>query len=183
MANDVRLFFLRMTAGPMDYTPGAMDNYPIGQYKGTGTNPGSVGTRCRQMAMMAMYEAPLQMLCDSPTKYEKNMESFKFMSETPVVWDETKGLGGCPDSFAAIARRSGKTWYAAAITDSKSRDFELDTSFLCPGEWKAEIFRDAPSSDVKPCEYVHENKVVKAGEKMSFKFVRGGGCVIKFVRK
>jgi alpha-glucosidase len=137
------------------------------------------------MALMALYEAPLQMLCDAPTKYEKNMESFQFMAATPVVWDDAVGLAGDPDSMAAVARRSRDgSWYVAAITDSTARNWTLDTSlFLKEGEWAAEIFRDAPSSDVKPCEYVHENKVVKAGEKMSFKFVRGGGCVIKFVRK
>jgi alpha-glucosidase len=183
---DVKHVFLRMTAGPMDYTPGAMDNYPVDNYLGGyGSNPGSPGTRARQMALMALYEAPLQMLCDAPTKYEKNMESFQFMAATPVVWDDAVGLAGDPDSMAAVARRSRDgSWYVAAITDSTSRNWTLDTSlFLKEGEWAAEIFRDAPSSDAKPCEYVHENKVVKAGEKMSFKFVRGGGCVIKFVRK
>jgi alpha-glucosidase len=180
MDNDIKVFFCRMTAGPMDYTPGAMDNYPIGKYKPTGFHPGSVGTRCRQMAMMAMYEAPLQMLCDAPTKYEKNIESFKFMAATPVVWDETIGLGGCPDSFAAIARRSGNVWYAAAMTNSKAREFELDTKFLCSGEWKAEIFRDAPEANEKPTAFVHETKTVKAGDKMPIKMAQGGGFVIRF---
>jgi alpha-glucosidase len=132
------------------------------------------------MAMMAMYEAPLQMLCDAPTKYEKNIESFKFMAATPVVWDDTVGLGGCPDSFAAIARRSGKTWYAAAMTNSKERDFELDTKFLSPGEWKAEIFRDAPDANENPTKFVHETKTVKAGDKLVIKMAQGGGFVIRF---
>lgn len=182
MANDVRQFFLRMTAGPMDYTPGAMDNYPVGKYKGSTVNPGSVGTRCRQMAMMAMYEAPLQMLCDAPTKYEKNTECFSFMAATPVVWADTVGLGGCPDSYAAVARKShGGAWYAAAITDAEAREIALDTAkFLGAGEWKAEIFRDAPECDVEPSKYVHETKTVDAGEKLVFKTAPGGGFVVKF---
>ena len=182
MANDVRVFFLRMTAGPMDYTPGAMDNYPVGQYKGTRDNPGSVGTRCRQMAMMAMYEAPLQMLCDSPTKYERNMECFKFMAATPVVWADTVGLGGCPDSYAAIARKAPDgAWYAAAITDSAAREIAIDTSkFLEPGQWSAEIFRDADGCCATASSYVHETKTVKSGEKMLFKTAPGGGFVVRF---
>jgi alpha-glucosidase len=184
MANDVRVFFLRMTAGPMDYTPGAMDNYPIGKYAGNNSNPGSVGTRCRQMAMMAMFEAPLQMLCDAPTKYEKNMESFAFMAATPVVWADTVGLGGCPDSYAAIARKAvDGSWYAAAITDAQAREAVVDTAeFLADGEWKAEIFRDAPDSDVVPVKYLHETKTVKAGDKLSLKMAPGGGFVVKFTR-
>ena len=179
--NDVAAFFLRLTAGPMDYTPGAMDNYRTGSYKGNGRDPGSVGTRCHQMALMALYEAPLQMLCDSPTKYEKNMECFGFMSRTPVVWDATVGLGGCPETFAAAARRAKDgSWYAAAITNRDARDFELKTCFLGEGEWRAEIFRDAPESGDEPARYVHEMKSVKAGDALKLKMAPGGGFVVRF---
>jgi alpha-glucosidase len=184
MANDVRAFFLRMTAGPMDYTPGAMDNYPVNAYKGTGINPGSMGTRCRQMAMMSMYEAPLQMLCDSPTKYERNMESFTFMAGTPVVWTATVGLGGTPDTYAAIARRSTDgAWYASAISNADARRVTVETAkFLEPGEWKAEIFRDAPDADKEPVKYVHETKKVTAGDKLTFDMAPGGGFIVKFTK-
>ena len=190
MQNDVAAFFGRLTAGPMDYTPGAMDNYPIGKYpKKTESfdpyvNPGSVGTRCRQMAMMVLYEAPLQMLSDSPTKYEKNMECFSFMAATPVTWADTVGLGGCPRKFAAVARKAKDgSWYAAAINSATARDFTLDTSFLGEGVWTAEIFRDAADSDAAPTRYVHEQgKTVKAGEKTLFLMAPGGGFVVKFTK-
>jgi len=184
MANDVRAFFLRMTAGPMDYTPGAMDNYPLGDYRGTGKNPGSIGTRCHQMALMALYEAPLQMLCDAPTKYEKNMECFSFMAKVPTVWAETVALGGTPDTFAAVARKAKDgAWYAAAISNAEARDFVLDTSFLCDGKWVAEIFRDAPDADLAPRHYVHETRTVHAGEKETIHMASGGGCIVRFVQK
>ena len=186
MMNDVRGFFLRMTAGPLDYTPGAMLNYPLGgTYNGAkaGKFPGSVGTRCRQMAMMALYEAPLQMLCDSPTNYEANGECFKFMAATPVVWEDTVGLGGTPDSFAAVARKARDgSWYAAAIAGPAACDWAFDTSFLGSGEWKAEIFRDAPTSDAEPRKYVHESKTVKAGASLPIHMAKGGGFVIRFSR-
>ena len=182
--NDVAAFFIRMTAGPMDYTPGAMDNYPIGDYRGNNTNPGSVGTRCHQMALMALYEAPLQMLCDSPTKYEKNMECFQFMAKTPVVWDATVGLGGCPESFAAAARKAKNgSWYAAGITNKEPRDFVLKAGFLGAGEWVAEIFRDAGDSDTSPKKYVHETKTVRSGEELSFHMASGGGFVVHFTKE
>jgi hexosaminidase len=130
---------------------------------------------------MALYEAPLQMLADSPTKYEKNMECFSFMVKTPVVWDETVGLGGTPESYAAVARK-GKdgTWYAAAISNRDARDIEIDTSFLGKGEWEAEIFRDANDADKQPTHYVHDFKYVKAGEQLKFHVAPGGGFVIAF---
>ncbi len=181
--NDVKVFFLRMTAGPMDYTPGAMDNYPVGKYKGSNYNPGSVGTRCRQMAMMAAYEAPFQMLADAPTKYEKNMECFSFMAATPVVWADTVGLGGCPDTYAAVARKAKDgSWYAAALNNATPRDYQLDTAFLGSGTWKVEIFRDAPDADTQPTHYVHEKKELKVGDKLTIRMAAGGGFVVKFTK-
>ena len=186
MMNDVRCAFMRMTAGPLDYTPGAMLNHPLGGfYNGAkaGKFPGSVGTRCRQMAMMALYEAPLQMLCDSPTNYEANMECFKFMAATPVVWDGSVGIGGTLDSFAAVARKARDgSWYAAAIAGADACDWTLDTSFLGSGEWSAEIFRDAPESDVEATKYVHERKTVKAGAAIPVHMAKGGGFVVRFSR-
>lgn len=183
-ANDVGAFFLRQTAGPMDYTPGAMDNYKVGEYGGTYRNPGSSGTRAHQMALMVMYLAPLNMLSDSPTKYEANMECFRFMAATPVVWEETRGLGGTPETFAAVARKAADgAWWAGGIANSQARDFELDTSFLGEGEWEAEIFRDADTCEEKPCEYVHEQRKVKAGGRLALHMARGGGFAIRFIRK
>jgi len=179
--NDVAAFFLRMTAGPMDYTPGAMDNYPIGNYRGNGTNPGSVGTRCHQMALMALYEAPLQMLSDSPTKYEKNMECFSFMAKTPVVWDAVVGLGGTPETFAMAARKAKDgSWYVAGITNKDAREVEMPTSFLGSGKWNAEMFCDAPDSDENPSKFQHLNFTVVGGKAHLVKMASGGGFVVRF---
>ena len=185
LANDVKICFTRMTAGPMDYTPGAMDNYRIGRYpprKISFTNPGSIGTRCRQIAMMALYFAPLQMLCDSPTKYERNMECFSFMAGVPTVWDETRALGGSPDSHVAVARRKGDVWYAAGITNADWRYFVLDTSFLGDGKWDMEIFKDSSSSDDSPETYIHTRLGIRAGERITIRMAAGGGFAAKFTK-
>lgn len=183
--NDVASFFLRLTAGPMDYTPGAMLNYPYGKYT-AGSDaryPGSVGTRCHQLAMMSLYEAPLQMLCDSPTNYERNMECFAFMVKTPVVWVDTVAIGGTPDSVAACARKAANgVWYAAGLNNKVRRTFAFATSFLSDGDWVAEIFRDTRDSDTNPTLYVHETRIVKAGETLSFKMAAGGGFAVRLSR-
>jgi len=188
MGNDVRAFYLRLTAGPMDYTPGAMDNYQLGTYppikedkeRRFNVHPGSLGTRCHQMAMMVAYEAPLQMLADAPTKYEKNAECFEFMSKVPVVWDETRGLAGTPDTFAAVARRKGADWYAAALGNAERHAFELDTAFLGENEWRAEIFSDSTDSDVAPTHYRREIRLVRAGERLPVQLAPGGGFAARF---
>ena len=136
------------------------------------------------MAMMVAYEAPLQMLSDAPSKYEKNGECFAFMAATPVVWDKTVGLGGCPDSFAAVARQAKDgSWYAAVINNATRRDYVLDTSFLGEGTWKAEVFRDKADSDVNPTSYVHETgNTVKAGAKLFYRLAPGGGVIVRFFK-
>ena len=184
--NDVACSFLRMTAGPMDYTPGAMLNQVYGQYTaGPGARfPGSVGTRCHQMAMMVAYEAPLQMLSDSPTNYEKNMECFEFMAQTPVVWANSVGLGGCPETCALIARQAKDgSWYAAGLNNKDARQVEVDTSFLGTGTWKVESFVDTKDGDVNPCAYRHTTGTpVNVGSKMVLNMAPGGGFVVKFTR-
>ncbi len=186
MWNDTMAFYVRLTAGPMDYTPGAMRNFPIaGGYDGrrAGNHPASVGTRCRQMAMISLYEAPLQMLCDSPTNYEKNMESFEYMAKVPTVWAATVGLEGHPEKVAAVARRAKDgTWYAAGITNAEARDYTLDTSFLGGGSWKMELFRDAEDSDRNASNFVHEKRSVKAGEKIQLRLAQGGGFTAHFTK-
>lgn len=47
---DVTMPFIRMVAGPMDYTQGAMRNASRGNYRPVHSEPMSQGTRCRQLA-------------------------------------------------------------------------------------------------------------------------------------
>ena len=193
LANDVKICYTRMTAGPMDYTPGAMDNYAIGKYpkksarnrsaaNSAYVNPGSIGTRSRQMAMMALYDAPLQMLCDSPTKYERNMECFSFMAATPTTWDETIGLEGAPDTCAVVARRKGEVWYVAGITNADGRYFTLDTSFLPEGDWNMEVFRDMYDSGDNASSYFHTRLGLKRGESVVIRMAPGGGFIARFTK-
>ena len=174
-ANDLKAVFTRMVAGPMDYTPGAMRNATKAGFKPNYTMPGSQGTRVHQMALMSLFEAPLQMLCDSPSQYLKNKECFKFMSAVPTVWDETIGLAGDVDKYAAIARRKGNVWYVSAIGAWEPQALELDISFLGDGEWKAEIFEDGMNADRDATDYVRREAKLVSGEKLAVKMAPGGG--------
>ena len=182
MACDLGLCFTRLLAGTMDYTPGAMDNHPLGKYRKTPNNPGSVGTRCRQMALVMVLQGYVQMLAEGLTKYEKNAECFKFIAGIPAVWDDIVSLGGTPTSYAALARRTGDVWYAAAIANSQKQDVTIETAFLGKGEWTAEIFSDAADAATEPTHYIHREQKVKAGETMSFTLAPGGGFIIRFTR-
>ncbi|MBR1588864.1 MAG: glycoside hydrolase family 97 catalytic domain-containing protein [Kiritimatiellae bacterium] len=174
-ANDIKAVYTRMVAGPMDYTPGAMRNATKAGFKPDYTMPGSQGTRVRQMALMSLFEAPLQMLCDSPSQYLKNIECFKFMSAVPTVWDETVGLAGDVDKYAAIARRKGDVWYVSAIGSWEPQSLELALPFLGEGEWKAEIFEDGVNADRDATDYVRREAKLTAAGKLAVKMAPGGG--------
>lgn len=177
---DCTLMFTRMLAGPADYTPGAMRNHCRGCYVPFPYTPGSSGTRVHQMALMTLYEAPLEMLCDSPTLYEANRECFDFMVSLPVVWDETLALGGEMDAYAAVARRKNGIWYAAAICGWKGRQARIDTSFLKTGIWEAEIFADGMNADRDAVDYVRTKKNVEAGTVLDAVLMPGGGWTARF---
>ena len=181
--NDLLAAFCRMSAGPMDYTPGAMLNMTKAQFRPNYNQPGSQGTRVHQMALMSLYEAPLQMLCDSPTQYLRNRECFEFMAKVPVTWDETIGIAGAMEDYVAVARRKGDEWYVSAICSWEPRKIEIALPFLGDGKWRAEIFEDGINADRDATDYVKKVVTVNAGDRLKVALAPGGGWTAKFVRK
>ena len=183
LRNDLLAAFCRMSAGPMDYTPGAMLNMTKAQFRPNYSQPGSQGTRVHQMALMSLYEAPLQMLCDSPTQYLRNRECFEFMAKVPVTWDETIGIAGAMEDYVAVARRKGDEWYVSAICSWEPRKIEIALPFLGDGKWRAEIFEDGINADRDATDYVKKVVTVNAGDRLKVALAPGGGWTAKFVRK
>ncbi len=176
----VTIPFIRMVAGPMDYTPGAMHNAQKANYATFMERPMSMGTRCQQLAMYIMYEAPLEMLSDAPTAYEREPESLDFIAGIPVTWDETYAIDGKVGEFAAIARKKGAVWYAAAMTNWNERDIEIDLSFLGKGNYRAEIFKDGINANRNGNDYKKETRQVTRTDKLIIHMAPGGGAAIKF---
>jgi alpha-glucosidase len=177
--HNLMLPFIRMVAGPLDYTPGAMLNFERNYFNPLFNRPGSQGTRVHQMALYVVFESPLQMLSDSPTNYMKEQECTDFIVKIPVVWDDIKVLDAKIGDYLLLARRSGNDWFVAAMTDWKARDMELDLSFLPAGNYKIEIFRDGINADRHAQDYKHLTQEVKAGERIKINMVSGGGWVAK----
>ncbi|MBQ8047514.1 MAG: glycoside hydrolase family 97 protein [Prevotella sp.] len=139
---DVLIPYLRMQAGPMDYTPGAMLNATKSNYIGNNANPMSQGTRAHQVAMYIVFEAPLQMLSDSPSKYYDNPETTEYIAQIPTVFDETIALDGALGEYVVLARRKGSTWYVGAMNNWTARDVTLDLSALKAEGRQAMVFAD-----------------------------------------
>ena len=176
---DCTIPFIRMMAGPMDYTQGAMLNATRENYRPCNGEPMSQGTRCRQLAEYMIFDAPLCMLCDSPSHYRKEPECTAFIAEVPTVWDETIALTGKMGEYIAIARRKGNDWYIGAITDWQARTISIDLGFLPEGTFKAQIFKDGPNASREGKDFLTETAEVKGGKVIKAEMAPGGGWVAK----
>jgi alpha-glucosidase len=145
--------------------------------------PMSKGTRCNQMAMYVVFEAPLQMLSDNPTTYMKEKECTDFMVKMPTVFDETVPLDGKVGEYVAVARKKDNVWYAGAMTNWTSRELTLDFSFLGEGNYEAEVFSDGINADRDATDYQKEILHIKAGDKVKIQLSNGGGWVARIVKQ
>lgn len=138
--------FTRMLAGPMDYTQGAMVNMQMKKYKSDWNEPMSQGTRCRQLAEYVIFDGPFSMLCDSPTKYEQDESYVKFLASIPTTWDETRVLEGKVGEYIVVARKKGRIWYIAGITDWNKRTIKIDFKSLGISGTKVTQYSDTKSA-------------------------------------
>ena len=172
---DVTAPYLRMLAGPMDYTPGAMMNAMKDSFFGNNDHPMSQGTRVHQMAMYTTFEAPLQMMADSPTKYMQNQECTDFIAQIPTTFDETVALDGQLGEYIVIARRKGTTWYVAAMTDWTARDLTINLDFLGDGQFTADIFADGVNAMKEATDYKHTKQAATCQDQLKIHLSSGGG--------
>ena len=180
---DVTVPFIRMAAGPMDYTQGAMRNASKSNYRPVYNEPMSQGTRCRQLAEYVVFDSPLNMLCDSPSNYITEAECTEFIAACPETWDESLGVNGEIGKYITIARRSGDAWYVGALTNWDERALTLDLSFLGEGDWILDIFQDGPNAEKAARDYVHTTATVPADRKITAHLAPGGGWAAKITRK
>ncbi|CAH0314594.1 Retaining alpha-galactosidase [Pedobacter sp. Bi27] len=180
---DVTMPFIRMVAGPVDYTQGAMRNATKRSHRGINDEPMSQGTRCRQLAEYVVFESPLNMLCDSPDNYEREQECTDFISSIPTVWDNTIVLNGEIGKYITTARKKGDTWYLGSLTNWDARKLDLDLSFLGTGDYIAEIYRDGINADKIASDYRKEQITIPANRKLSITMAQGGGFAMKIVKK
>jgi alpha-glucosidase len=173
--NAVTFPFMRMLAGPVDYTPGAMSNATKADFKPVWARPMSQGTRCQQLAMYVVFESPLQMLADSPSNYRKEPESLAFLSRVPTVWDETKVLSAKVGEYIVVARRSGADWYVGALTNWTARAVDIDLTWLGAGSFTADVFRDGPNADRAGVDYEHAELQLTSSDKLTLRLAPGGG--------
>ncbi|MBR5334104.1 MAG: glycoside hydrolase family 97 protein [Alistipes sp.] len=180
---DVQIPFIRMIAGPMDYTQGAMLNGTKTTYRESYHEPMSQGTRCRQLAMYVIFESPFNMLCDSPCNYEKEPVCTEFIAAIPTVWDETVALDGKVGQYAVMARRKDDAWYVGGMTNWNGRYVEVDLSFLPAGTYDVEKYVDGYESHVLARDFRVEKQSADNTAKIKVWMAAGGGFTFKITPK
>jgi alpha-glucosidase len=178
--HDVTIAFTRMLAGPMDYTPGGLNNATRESFTPSASPPMVMGTRAHQSALYVVFESELQMIADYPDSYEGQKE-LDFLKTVPASWDETRVLNGAPPKYITIARRRGNEWFVGSITDWDARDLDVPLSFLGTGAYDADIYSDGPNAAAQPKDSAVEKRRVNAQTVLKLKLAPGGGCAIRLV--
>lgn len=176
--NSIYFPFIRNAVGPMDYTPGAMFSMQPDVYASRRPNSGSIGTRAYQLALFVLFESGIQMLADNPTLYYNNHECTEFLTNVPVMWDETIALEAKSGEYAIVAKRNGDKWFIGGMVNGKEneRTFDIDFSFLPSAKtYQMTYFEDGINAGRQAMDYRKKEAKVKKGEKMTIKMVRNGG--------
>lgn len=173
--------FTRLQGGPMDYTPGIfeMDMQKV--------NPNSIGhvnsTLARQLALYVTMYSPLQMAADVPEVYNRFLDTFQFIKDVAVDWDDSRYLEAEPGRYIVAARKAkGKDdWFVGCTANENGHESVLPLDFLDKGrKYEAVIYADAPDAhyQTNPQAYVITRKKVDSKTRLKLKAAPGGGYAI-----
>jgi alpha-glucosidase len=173
------LFFTRLLAGPMDFTPGIFDLTRVRRPE----EPRVRTTLAKQLALYVVLYSPLQMAADLPENYE-GQPAFQFIRDVAVDWDTTRVIDGKIGDYVMVARRErgGQAWYVGAISDEQGRTLDLPLSFLTPGRrYVAEIYADGPKANWvdNPLPVTITKRAVTSETKLRVVMAPGGGQAIR----
>jgi len=177
---DVTFPYIRMMAGPVDYTPGAMRNATRKDFQPIYYNPMSMGTRCHQLAAYIVHDSPLTMLCDAPTNYLNEQECVDFIVSIPVDVDQTRILDGKIGEYIITARNKENSWYVGGMTNWTPRTVTLDFGFLPQGkQYKATLFVDGINAEKQASDYTASEIEVNSSTQIQVHMASGGGFAIR----
>ena len=181
--NDLLIPFMRQTAGPHDYTPGAMLNRTRDMFRSIDHRPMSQGTRAHQVATYIMFDMPIAMLCDSPTNYIREEETTYFINSIPTVFDSTFVHMSEMGKYLVTGRKKGDKFYLGGFNDWDARSLEVSLSFLPAGEYTARIYKDGMNVDRVAEDYKLMELTVTSADKLNIAMGSGGGFAIIFTKK
>ena len=177
---DVTFPYIRMMAGPVDYTPGAMRNATKADWRAMYYTPASMGTRCHQLAAYIVHDSPFTMLCDAPTNYLNEQECVDFIASLPVEVDSTFIASGELGKYIVTVRKKDVNWYIGGMTNWDERDVQLDFSFLPEGmSYTAVLFKDGVNANKQAEDYRKETIRINKDSRLTLHLASGGGFAMK----
>lgn len=177
---DVTFPYIRMMAGPVDYTPGAMRNATKADWRAMYYTPASIGTRCHQLAAYIVHDSPFTMLCDAPTNYLNEQECVDFIASLPVEVDSTFIASGELGKYIVTVRKKDVNWYIGGMTNWDERDVQLDFSFLPEGmSYTAVLFKDGVNANKQAEDYRKETIRIDKDSRLTLHLASGGGFAMK----
>jgi alpha-glucosidase len=163
--HDTTLPFTRYLAGHGDYT--------VMHFGGRRTNT----TWAHQIATVAIFDQPLNTIAANPATVLTN-PAVALIKTIPPVWDETVVLPPSEIGEAAVyARRSGRTWFLAAINGLEARTFSVPLTFLAPGTNHAMMVSDEEGN---PAAVRMDEQTLNRQDSLRIRLSSGGGFLARF---
>lgn len=176
--HDISVPFTRLLAGPTDYHLGGFRALPRSEFKIQYVNPYVMSTRYHMMAMYVVLENHLTSLCDTPMAYE-GQPGFEVLRTVPGTWDEMRVPLAEFNKYVTVARRNGTDWWVGTLNDGTARTLNLELDFLGEGEYRAEIYTDAPDAEKNPNHLSKEIRTVTRKDKIELPLAVDGGAVLR----
>ena len=175
-SHDCILPFCRSVQGRADYTPMVFEPRELVHF-----------TWARELAQGLVFSAPFLCFGDRPGTYLKS-PMVEFVKTIPAIYDETICLPGSEIGECAVfAKRSGGTWFLAALNGGTGRTMKVDLSFLGQGKWKMLAFGDGTKRDKWGngifAECTKIEKVVSASDSLTLTMRDGGGFAARFTKE
>ena len=181
---DVTFPFIRMMAGQVDFTPGALRNGTKKNWVECYENPVSMGTRCHQLACYVVHDSPFTMLSDAPTNYEREQPCVDMITSIPDVFDCTIIPQGEIGKYIVTARSVGGNWYLGGQTNWDERDLTLSFDFLPAGKtYQCTLFCDGINANHNAEDYQVKTLTINKETTLPIHMASGGGFLMKLLVK
>lgn len=173
--HNVNLAFTRLLAGQMDYTPGGFRNVTQQAFRNQAPTLVS-NTRSAELAKFVIYDSPFTVFCDHPDNVY-GQEGEEFLRVVPTTWDDIRFLGGAPDQYVAIAKRSGTDWYVGILNSSREKTVEIDLSFIGKGDYSIEYWQDNQRTERTATYAQHKKNSFNPQKREKISLAKAGGYV------
>lgn len=177
--HNVAIAYTRMLAGPLDYEPGLLLNAQKDQFRPIAKNPMSMGTRCHQLAMFAVYDSPLQIFSGNPSQGLKEPAFMDLLGSIPATWDDTKILQGKIGEYIITARQKNNEWFIAGMNNETAREIILPLDMIENKNYTATICRDGINAHSYGSDYTITEQTIMHNQQLKINMAPGGGFLIR----